>query len=178
MVKLYNFSSIPDNALLPVLQIAKRAARCRGNIVVKVTKGGSYTQSHAMLCDWVSKFFLSKRRYTKSSGKTELKKGRVYTDGGCVILSPRSKHDPLEFALDLFETVIHEFAHIRDRQDNKSFTDYNRQWKNRPHERRAIAATQDVMSNIEKQTLKREKCNEAILNLAIEVEKMEKGGKS
>ncbi len=159
---------------MPVLQIAKRAAKCRGNIIVKVTKGGRYTTSKAIMCSWVAKFFLSKRSYTKSSDKTKLKKGRVYTDGGCVIMSPRSKSDPLEFALSIFETAIHEFAHIRDRQDGKSFTDYNKMWKNRPHERRAVAATQDALNEIEKQKIRKEKKDEAILNLAVALEAMKK----
>ena len=158
---------------MPVLQMAKRAAKCRGNIVVKVTKGGLCATSHAIMCNWVSKFFLVKRKYVKT-GEKKLRRGKVTTDGGCVILSPRVKSDPLEFALSVFETAIHEFAHIRDHQDGKSFTDYNKRWKNRPHERRAVAATQDALAEIDKQKLRKEKKDEAILNLALALEEMKK----
>jgi hypothetical protein len=177
MVKLYNLSSIPTEVLLPVLKIAKRVSGCQGNVIVKVTRGGYYTQSRAILCSWVLKSFLSRRSHVKREYRNmgrELRKGRVYTDGGIVILSPRAKHDPLEFAMDLFETAIHEFVHIKDRQDRKSFEEYNKRWKNRSHERRAIAATQDAMDRIEKQALRKNKKDDAILNLAIAIEEMKK----
>jgi ribosomal protein S9 len=48
MVKLYNLSPISSEVLLPALELAKNLAKCHGNVVVKVTKGGEWVQSKAI----------------------------------------------------------------------------------------------------------------------------------
>jgi len=46
---------------------------------------------------------------------------------------------------DFVKTLIHEFVHVKDFCDAKKFGQYNRNWKNRPHEKRAIRGTKKLM---------------------------------
>ena len=168
MIKLYNFSPFSDEVLVPVLNLAKSSLPCHGNVIVKVTRGGWYVHSMARPCDYVSKAILSKTKKTKS-GKN--RKGWVNTDGGYVILSPGYYEDSLLMATEFFKVAVHEFAHVRDFQRKEKFTGYNKRWKNRPHERRAIHATDDTMEKVRKNSEIFETYNKVILNLALEIEK-------
>jgi len=198
MIKLYNFSKISDSTLLPVLKAAKAAVRCPGDVVVKVTRGGS--RSEARMADYVSKSVLSSRSHIKYSpkGVEILRKGWVKTDGGYIVLSPRWFRDPIWGSLNMaeyiFENAMHEFAHIREfiekdklskmpfnkevkkKLNELKFSGYNRPWKFRPHERRAVAATIEAQGRVESDwTLEDKiKLQDCILDLAIEIDEKRK----
>ena len=137
-VKMYNFSGIPDEQMLPFLERAKKLAKCKGDVVCKVTRGGVKVRSQACPIEDVPKWFLSTRQRTKGF---KYKKGYVNTDGGYVLLQPRYRTDPLDMAEQTFWTAVHEFVHIADIQEGLRFGEYGRHWKNRPHEARAVWGT-------------------------------------
>lgn len=133
-VKLYNLSPYPDATLLPVLTSAMRLAGAKGQVVVKVTRGGSRVGSHAHSCAFVYEWFLRGRGGRKADGK--LKMRPIATCGGYVVMQPlevrrywneripcdsvptgfalrsQSAPDGLAMARRFFETAVHEFAHI------------------------------------------------------------------
>lgn len=160
-VKLYNFSRLPDEELRACLEHAAVQAGCDGPIVVKVTRGGRRVRSCAHRCVSVAKWFLSARARTK---RGEYKEGWVPTNGGYVVLQPLHRTDPLDYAEHLYGTALHELAHVADMQQRKPFSQYQRQWANRPHERRAITAATFGMLKQDKER------DERILNLAIAIE--------
>ena len=43
------------------------------------------------------------------------------------------------FAMRLYLTAVHESKHVADRQQGEYFGGYDREWVDRPHERRAVA---------------------------------------
>ena len=44
------------------------------------------------------------------------------------------------------DTLVHEFCHVKDFCDGKKFSQYNRNWKNRPHEKRAMRDTNRLLT--------------------------------
>lgn len=173
MIKLYNFSGLPDEPLRSIILAAQRAAQCKGSVVVKVTRGGYHVRSHAKRSGLVAKWFLSSRAYTKASERCELKKGYISTDGGYVILQPLTSCDPLKTATRLFETAIHEFVHIKDMQESAEFryrdraTGKSLQWEDRPHERRTCVGTTAALTRIQK---RREQLNDMLIDLGVQIE--------
>jgi hypothetical protein len=187
-IKLYNLSALPDEPMRTLLTRAKRLAGCRGDVIVKVTRGGHTCTGKASPCDWVSRWFLSSRRYAKPSG--EQKKGHVSTDGGYVLMQPyhpperalrhggfsANYKDPLNWAQRFFETAIHEFAHVRDFQAGGSRVlpwsrkgDNGRRpaWGKRPEEIRAQNVTDGALDKIKRD---RAKVDDLIIELAIQME--------
>ena len=55
--------------------------------------------------------------------------------------------------LDFADTLVHEFCHVKDFCDAKFYGHYNRRWKNRPHEKRAIRHNE----NSQRKTLSQER---------------------
>ena len=163
MIKLYNNSKIPDNLILPVLQYAFRKTRCHGDVVVKVTRGGIHTRSKAERAFSVARWFLSRRSRTKAD---KLRTGWVKTNGGYVILQPLldTHLDPILMATSIMDTAIHEFVHIKDFQTGKRFAEYNRNWRNRPHEMRAMMGTRDIVNDPDM------KYQDLVLNLGVWLE--------
>ena len=76
--------------------------------------------------------------------------------------------DPLSLAESIFKLAAHEWRHIKDMQKNKEFGEYNRNWKNRPHEKRAEKSKQIAASKIEKVS----DYQDAIITLGIEIERL------
>ena len=175
-MKLYNHTPIDDKILYTLLL---RAAKSTGigvrtqNVVVKVT------HSHRYLKGWVEQatnWSYLESALTGRSPKKDSEDKVIRTDGGYIFLSiPVVNHlathsfpDSLELGEKLFELAAHEWRHIADSQKGRKFGDYNRRWKNRPHERRAIRTERKAANLIKTSRL----VQEAILEFAIAVEKI------
>jgi len=163
-IKLYNFSRYSNDILKKACEYAYRVNNCRGEVVVKVTRGGYRTRSYAHNYYAVYKHFLSARSYTKSSNYTKLKEGSVYCDGLVVLKPNKSYRDSLENAQYLMNTIIHEFKHIADFQNKEYFGQYDRKWAERPHECRAVNFTKEIEQRLD------QKYQNLIIDLAIEKE--------
>lgn len=99
----------------------------------------------------------------------------VYTDGGYMILkipvynaASSSYCDPLDFAKFIYEYAAHEWRHVRDMQKKEHFGKYNRNWKNRPHERRACNSAKKAVKEVDR----RSDIQDAIIDLAVEIERL------
>ena len=158
-VKLINQSCLPDDALLRLLQQAAVAAHVKGPVVTIVRRGSWHPRGQAH------------RQRMLINPKT---KRPVSTRVGWIELWPRTDyHEAYDYVVSyqcFFKTAIHEYAHVRDLQKNKPFGQYNRRWKNRPHERRAIRAADRGVEWISARERRQIEVNEAILALAIAVE--------
>lgn len=172
-IKLYNFSGLPDEPLRSLLTKAQRAVGCGGSVIVKVTRGGYRVRSRAISATWVKRWFLSTRRSTKGG---EYRRGTVQTSGGYVILQPYRSSDALASAERLFETAIHEFAHVKDFQRGGRWViDWSSpgtggrrpSWEKRPEEIRAVNATDEALDR-----LRRRKAypQDAVIELAVQME--------
>lgn len=144
-MKLYNRTRCPDAVLAAVLNAAGKLSGARtAGVVVKVTAGAS-VRGLAFRADWVRLGFLTGRGFSGTSRK-------VGTDRGYyrIILPCRAafSDDPIKLAQHFFQTAIHEWVHIRDFQHHECFCNFNRRWANRPHERRAVAATNTALDLI------------------------------
>lgn len=80
--------------------------------------------------------------------------------------------DALSTAESVYLTLVHECKHAKDAQKGLHFGEYHRRWKNRPHERRAIAAKERACADLAEKP--KEDLQDAILNLAIEIEGIQK----
>jgi len=184
-VKLYNHTKIEDRILLEILrQAAKAVGGIRTkNVIIKVTTASRYTtglvESHRygfFYEGWLE----GSGGYRDEDGDWHWNNPKpIRTDGGIMYLKiacgPQGFHywDPLKLAERIFKLVSHEWRHIRDIQKNQRFGEYNRNWKNRPHEKRAIKSAQVAAMKAEKQ----DNIQEAILNLGIKLEKLFKAYK-
>lgn len=179
-MKLYNHTKVPDQILKDVLyHAAKLVGSVRTSnvvVLVKMGKGGGCVKDSIPY-----KGYLTNKKYP-SEGYKKL----VKTDGGWMkIFLLRHKYrnrtydpqanthvtaDELGIAENFFSTAAHEWQHIKDFQKGKSFGQYNRNWKNRPHEKRAIVAASRAVRNIPK----RKGCEDSILDLATTLEDLER----
>lgn len=156
-IKLYNRTRVPDPLLKPLLNEARKLAGCRGPVVVKVTEGAVRAASEALpgnprLCELV-----------RGGGWRE----EVASNGGWVWVRLRQwRFDPLAVLEGFFKTAIHEFVHVADMQEGKPFAQYNRRWRNRPHERRAIAGTEDALENLKRHPERSRRVDDLMLELA------------
>jgi len=183
-VKLYNFSGLPDEPLRSLLTAAQRLAGARGAVVVKVTRGGYRARSHASRAWWVSRSFLSRRAYTKASRKTlywKLKRGHVNTAGGYVVLAPQHMADKLEMALQIFQTAIHEFGHVRDFQSRSPRPEEIFGWRGVPWQARPIEifaedVKDEALTKLARQRERKARLDDLIIDLALQLE--DRWGKS
>lgn len=168
-VNLFNFSKWPDKELRLLLEHAAKEAGCEGPVVTKIHRGGRRSHGLAERFWFIYAWALSNKRGRPDNRPQNLadamrpQKG-VRTNGGWVQIWPRTTGDPLLCVEDFYRTAVHEFAHVADMQQRKRFGEYNRQWANRPHERRAITAA--MFGSLKRDT----KRDERILNLAIAIE--------
>lgn len=150
-LKLYNCTSVPNEAIQAVLQIAKRLAGVKGNVIVKIDSrrgGGGY----AMEATSVQRRFLINGRKKSASRNVR----RVATDGGYTVITfARNTHEGgIWAARAFFETAIHEFAHIRDFQNGAAFVHYapgsrkQLPHRKRVHEIRAENAVYDAKARL------------------------------
>ncbi len=178
-MKLYNHTKINDKILEKVLYLSAKAVGAvrTGKVVVKVTTStygcsGEVRNSRYGFM-YYHGYLNSSRKWNKKTGEYINKKDRklISTDGGYMFLKITAKHrEPLILAERIFDLASHEWQHIKDLQKHGKFGSYNRNWKNRPHERRAITASKRA----ERVKDKRLDIQDAILNLAIYIEELQK----
>ena len=134
--------------------------------MVKLCKP-SNSRSFARRAAWVYLRYLS-------GGDT--KSGKAITNEGYVELRPWGALRDIDFVEGLFRTAIHEFKHVADFQKHRIFADYKRRWENRPHERRAIHATEAAIQRITRDEEKERKIriDNLMLDLATQLESISK----
>jgi len=93
----------------------------------------------------------------------------INTKGGYAVIRPwlRKNIDSLQAAEHNCETILHELKHVSDFQNNEVFKDYNKMHDDRPHEKRANFFARYIAKIPD----------ELILNLAIEIENIQKNQK-
>ena len=173
-MKLYNQTKIDDEVLSAILY---RAAKAVGsvrtqNTVIKVTTSvwRMHGRVHRPFYMYYEKF-LKGQPYSGDAGGS-----LVRSDGGYMFLSiPNPSGDQrnweaLDFAEAIYELAAHEWRHVRDFQKGERYGDYNRNWKNRPHERRAISSTKRAVAMVDKD----ERIQDAIIALGLDIERIRK----
>ena len=143
-MKLYNRTRCPDSILKPLLSAAGRAVGARtGGVVVKVTQARTWGCS-GQAWDWTAV-----RRGWLTGNRNHQR--WIETDRGAILIRlplVRPTHDPLERAERVYRVALHEWQHVKDyqrgRRDNYSSRRRPR-WRDRPCERRAMAATSDAL---------------------------------
>lgn len=187
-VKLYNLSNLPDEPLRSIITAAKLCAGAQGDVVVKVTRGGRRTRSYAQSCRSVYRWALSRRSTTKTN---EYRQRAVLTDGGWIVLQPLwcyryntvpdgllscTAIDGLATAQRLFETAIHEFAHIIQFQTRsvrfatRGESGRRPAWGKRPEEIDAINRTDDALSRLKRRPERKREIDNWIIDLGIQIE--------
>ncbi len=185
MIKLYNLSKLPEEPLRSLLATAMRLAGAKGDVVVKVTRGGYRRASYAKSAAFVYKWFLSHRQHTKASDREDLKRGKVSTDGGYVVMQPHTWGDALDCATSFLETAIHEFAHVYDYQHPVQdgtvvgWSSQNRAGRRpkhgaRPEEIRAINRTDDALAKLKRQKARWARVQEEMIALALQMDGLQK----
>jgi len=131
-----NIKDWPDRELENLCLAAAKQARVRSRNICIVIRASERKHGRAIECDRVRyKPYFGDRRWHN-------------TDGGYIIVwtgnRSSKRSDVLRYTEDLFSTLVHEFAHVRDYQlydrGKPQRFDYRPRWANRPQERRAIAA--------------------------------------
>ena len=155
-MKFYNQTRLSDDVLIPVVKHAARAIRAKhGKVLIIVRRSRSYGRSSGYMedADWVSRSFIAKRKYTKSSGYTDEREGHIKCKGLIVLRIPKARlgswagegQQAKGTARNFFKLALHEWGHIYDMQKGRKFDQYNRNHRNRPHERRAEQYVKDIM---------------------------------
>jgi hypothetical protein len=165
---LENKTSIPDRILKDVVYHAAKAVGSvrTGRLVVRIAWASS---GHGVA--------YPKTTYYRRAGT---KKWRS-VDGWMKIWITRPPHSRLKFVYDsapafkydglrdaesFYKTAAHEARHVRDGQKGVKFGEYNRNWKNRAHEKRAMRSAIKAESRI----VSRPGCQDAIIALGIALE--------
>jgi len=169
-MKLYNRTTIPDEALEPLLARAGRSIGARtGGVIVIANRGRGTTASGLAHRCRATRPLLRRKRGTSHYVGLRW----VSTDGGYFsIVLPHWTTDPLTSAESFFATAQHEWKHIKDFQDGAR--DWSRcgpggrrpAWATRPEEQRAMAACEDA-ALLGKGS---ERAYEEVLGLAITLE--------
>ena len=175
---LYNHTKIPDDILTKVLYLAAKAVGSirTQKVVIKVTTSSQYCSGrcHKLGLMYYHGFLRGSWDYDYSNSEYNKKSDRklIPTDGGYMFLqipvtTKWSRYsDPLDLAERIFALAAHEWQHIKDYQKKVKFGNYERNWKNRPHERRAITAAKRADRVKDKRT----DIQDAILNLGFAIE--------
>lgn len=161
-VRMINMTAISDEALLKMLEMAKTLADARGAIVSIITRGkrGGGQAHHA------NKAYVSRKRMGLREFKGDEYKA-IPTHGGYIEVNPSLYYeDPLICATRMMRTSIHEYVHVRDFQTHKVFKGYNKNWKNRIHEKRAERKTDEAIEANKSNPA----YQDAVLGLAIAID--------
>ena len=175
-MKLYNNTRLDDKILYKVLYKAAKAVGSvrTQKVVIKVTtaqNGNSGCvkcgKGHYGFYEWHLK---GERRTAKGRKSQKL----IYSDGGFMFLKicvgRLSGRDPLMTAENIYSLAAHEWRHIRDFQKKEHFGQYERNWANRPHERRAINSAKRA----DRIKMERPDIQDAIIDLGINIEEIRK----
>ena len=167
-MKLYNRTKLSDDVLTKVLMSAAKTIgnlRTR-NVVVKVTTASRSVSG----CAEDSKYGKYYEWALDGGREDGLPSKLIDTDGGYLFLRIPYKNvrrDLIELAKYVFEIAAHEWKHIADFQNNRKFGQYNKNWKNRPHEKRAILAQHRAVEKLHQS----QSIQNIVIDLAIEIEK-------
>lgn len=175
-MKLYNKTQYPDELLTPLLTLAGRAVGAKtGGVIVKCT------QRRDLACTgtatdyaFVYRHALDTRSRTKDG---HFKMATVACDGFIQLRLPRpwTPDDAIPLAESIYSVAAHEFAHVRDYQQGRRYlrTLENRRKRhhNRPWEKTAIKAASKAV----KRATTDSKRQDAILALALWLEKAGQG---
>ena len=181
-MKLFNLTKLDDKILKQLLYAAAKKTGMgvrTSKVVVKVSKGNSAhgsvrpTRGWGYYVGWLKG--KPRKKWTLNDHQV------LYSDGGTMLLwifLPSSsyligKMDTITIAEKIYSLAAHEWKHVADLQKKKHFGQYNRNWGNRPHERRAIAAAQRA----DRKKNERPDIQDAIINLAINIEEALNGKK-
>ena len=129
-MQLLNYTQIPTEVLRPILaEAAKRVAAKTRGVLVTVNWGHAYhTTGHAHCYDgWWERRLPRTRKY------------RRYDHQGAIVLTiGRRIADALSWAEGMYETALHEWAHIADWQAGSLNIDsqHYRRERRRPHAQR------------------------------------------
>lgn len=182
-MNLYNHTQIDDKILEQALYKAAKAVGSTrtSKVVVKVTASSRYLGGKVQKATTGWRYYdgFLKNGRTKGEYSEDLEMFVTHdklipTDGGYMFLRiPATKSgfhfwDPLILAEKIYSTAAHEWRHIRDCQKNARFGQYNRNWENRPHERRANNSREKAKKLAEKRT----DIQDAILALGLEIERI------
>ena len=149
-----NTTKVPNEVILPLLEKAAKAIHMHaGKVAVWIRKGlpGYYSGRAWCNCDMIK----------MPSGNWKRCKGLF-----AIVVKP--SFDNLRRAGEIYNTTLHELAHIHDGHLGKRFCDYNKLWKNRPHEKRAINACKRALDK----NNGHEFAADEILNLAIVLDEL------
>lgn len=174
-MKLFNHTKIDNQVLEKVLYLSAKAVGSirTQKVVIKITAGQRRLHGRVSRSNYYRWFLVSKRRHLDKS-YTKRDKQVIYSDGGTMLLTiPLYYGDSLRTAESIYSLMAHEWRHVKDNQKGIRFGDYNRNWKNRPHERRAMNAEKKAIRVKDK----RDDIQEAVINLGIEIERIENSKK-
>lgn len=174
-VKLYNATSLPDALLRTILTDAQRLSGATGSVVVRVgeTTRGAHGLAHN--CSRFRAPWTNSRWIATAGGFFEI----------WVMTEIRPGYDVLSNAQQFFRVAIHEFAHIKDFHFDPFEKKLawakpvrRRGWRNtridhdrRPEEIRAENTVWEAEQLLGKQRMRRERIEENIIALGIELEK-------
>jgi hypothetical protein len=182
-MKLYNNTAVPDAILAPVIREAAKAIKPRvrhGKVIIIVNRAQRACSGLAHKCIGITQDVVrprSKRAKKISKQWRTNKAAWVSTDKGYLILrlpkasdhaTTKNANHPLnamQLAERFYDLCLHEWGHILDYQKGKSFGHYNKQWANRPHERRA-----EHYRNEARERGMSQDAQEAIIDLAVHLE--------
>lgn len=174
-MKLYNYTTISDGILKPMFSKSARFAKARSSGVVVIVKQRTqncmynHTSGNVIRC-WKVKVGCST---IGEGGKW------VTTDKARMLITlphVRTYHKHTRMANDVYEIMLHEWAHIADHQNDDGTLEWSGcnsrgrrpNWKNRPEEIRAERVVQRARGYTGHFDLP--DVQEMILNLAIAFE--------
>ena len=85
----------------------------------------------------------------------------------------QGRKDILTWGEQFLDTIVHELNHVKDFEMDRKFGNYDRRWKNRPHEKRAVRNTDRLLKgeNLSNRSKDHKRvANEALLNLCLYIE--------
>lgn len=162
---VHNATRIPTKILLPVLRAAKTAVGSVPTKVAVLIKWGAHVHGLANDYSMVRENVMGKKW-------DETKPHKYIPCQGFITLYLPYDWDPLFTARSFFSTASHEFKHVKDFKEHKYFGKYNRNWRNRPHEKRAIRTAKGVMAKFDQG--RRPDWQDAVINLGIALEELQK----
>lgn len=161
-VVVYNETKYPISLLSKFCRegfIAQKLNKKKGTVVVYIKKAGTYIRGN----------------YDTAFGFNDGCGNFIRCQLGLITITLPSTpstyvyHDSIQTAQLWWKVLLHEFAHAYDWHNGGKFAEYNRHWKNRPHEKKAVQLTKQCLKKLEGST-RNKKIQDLILDLAIKFE--------
>lgn len=166
---IFNHTKVSTTALKTVLYRAAKAVGSvrTGKVVVIISQ--SVRGTHGRVDQAGYRFYyrwaVAGRKRTRGV-LTPLDRKPIHSDGGFLFIWLAKGWEALSAAESFYSVAAHEWRHVRDFQKRLSFGQYNRNWKNRPHERRAINSCKRALRIKDSRT----DIQDAIIALGIAIE--------